>query len=44
MAGNVLVVKMAIMQGAFRAQGQLLPHDPWFGYGIIDGPGILAKL
>jgi subtilisin family serine protease len=44
MIGNVMTLKMAIMRGAFRAQGQLLPHDPWYGYGIIDGPGILAKL
>jgi serine protease AprX len=42
--GNVMMVKMAIMQGSFGAQGQLLPHDPWYGYGIVNGPSILAKL
>jgi subtilisin family serine protease len=44
MAGNVLILKMAVMMGAVKASGQLVSHDPWSGYGIINGPGILAKL
>lgn len=43
-AGNILTVKTALMFGAVKAQGQGLPHDPWYGYGIISGPGILARL
>ncbi len=43
-AGNVLVVKNALMLSAFKASGQLLPHDPWYGYGIINGPAVLARL
>lgn len=42
--GNVMIVKTAVMLGALKASGQLVPHDPWSGYGIINGPGILAKL
>ena len=42
--GNVSIVKSALMLGASKAQGQVSPHDPWYGYGIISGPGILAKL
>jgi subtilisin family serine protease len=42
--GNVLVVKNALMLGALKASGQLLPHDPWYGYGIVNGPGTLARL
>jgi hypothetical protein len=30
--------------GSMKASGQLLPHDPWYGYGIINGPGMLAML
>jgi subtilisin family serine protease len=42
--GNVVIVKNALMLGALKASGQLLPHDPWYGYGIVNGPGTLAKL
>jgi subtilisin family serine protease len=42
--GNVLIVKTAMMLAASKAQGQVSPHDPWYGYGIISGPGMLANL
>jgi serine protease AprX len=42
--GNVLIVKNALMIGALKASGQLLPHDPWYGYGIVNGPSTLARL
>ena len=44
MAGNVLVLKNALELGSSKAAGQVLPHDPWYGYGTINGPGILARL
>jgi subtilisin family serine protease len=44
LAGNVLMVKNALMLGSSKASAQLLPHDPWYGYGIINGPGMLARL
>jgi len=42
--GNVVTLKNALVFGSTKASGQVLPHDPWYGYGIIDGPGTLAKL
>ena len=42
--GNVIAVKNALVLGSVKASGQLLPHDPWYGYGIINGPTILARL
>jgi serine protease AprX len=42
--GNVLAVKNALVLGSMKAPGQLLPHDPWYGYGIVNGPGTLARL
>ncbi len=42
--GNVVAVKNALVLGSTKASGQLLPHDPWYGYGIISGPGMLAIL
>lgn len=44
LAGNVLIVKTALMLGAVKASGQVSPHDPWYGYGIVSGPGVLANL
>ncbi len=41
---DVLTVKVALESGARKVAGQLLPHDPWYGYGIVDGPGTLSKL
>lgn len=43
-SGNILTIKTALMLGASKAPGQGLPHDPWYGYGIINGPGILIRL
>lgn len=42
--GNVSILKTALMFGASKAAGQLQPHDPWYGYGIINGPATLAWL
>jgi subtilisin family serine protease len=42
--GNVVALKSALVLGSAKASGQVLPHDPWYGYGIINGPGTLAKL
>ncbi len=41
---DVMTVKMALSSGARKAPGQLLPHDPWYGYGIVDGLGTLSRL
>lgn len=41
---NVVLIKEALAQGAKKVPGQFLPHDPWYGYGIIDGPATLAAL
>jgi len=37
-------MKEALARGADKAAGQMLPHDPWYGYGIIDGPATLSYL
>jgi serine protease AprX len=42
--GNVVTLKNALVLGSTKASGQVLPHDPWYGYGIINGPGTIAKL
>lgn len=42
--GNILTIKLSLMQGATKASGQLAPHDPWYGYGIVNGPRTLANL
>ena len=41
---NVVKIKTAIALGAHKEPDQVLPHDPWYGYGVIDGPAILASL
>jgi alpha-L-glutamate ligase-like protein len=41
---NVVIMKEALTQGAHKATGQMLPHDPWYGYGIIDGVATLRDL
>ncbi len=43
-SSNILQLKVAIVQGSQRVPGQLLPHDPWYGYGIIYAPGLLTRL
>jgi serine protease AprX len=42
--GNVVALKYALVMGSAKASGQVLPHDPWYGYGIINGPETLARL
>jgi serine protease AprX len=42
--GNILTVKIGLMQGATKATSQLFPHDPWYGYGIVNGRQTLASL
>jgi len=41
---NILIVKEGLSQGAQKVQGQILPHDPLYGYGILNGPGALLLL
>jgi serine protease AprX len=41
---NVVALKMALASSATKAAGQLTPHDPWYGYGIVNGPATLAVL
>lgn len=41
---NVVSLKMALASSATKAAGQLTPHDPWYGYGIVNGPATLAIL
>ncbi len=43
-SANVLILKTALMLGALKAPGQVSPHDPWYGYGLIYGPAVLARL
>jgi len=43
-ADSLVRVKTAIAAASRRAIDQVLPHDPWYGYGIIDGPAVLALL
>ncbi len=42
--GNVATVKWALALTARKGPGQALPHDPWYGYGIVDGPSALDRL
>ncbi len=43
-SANLLVLKWAILQGALKESSQVVPHDPWYGYGLLAGPGVLAHL
>ncbi len=43
-SANVLKVKLALMRSATTGPGQVLSHDPWYGYGVIDGARALAYL
>lgn len=42
--GNIITLKTALMIGASKTSTQLVPHDPWYGYGIVNGPAALAML
>jgi len=44
LAGNVLALKWALARSAITEPGQAVPHDPWYGYGVIDGPRALTYL
>ena len=41
---NIVNLKTAFESGASKASGQLLPHDPWYGYGVVNGPATLIML
>ncbi len=43
-SSNIVRLKMAIVSGSRQVPEQLLPHDPWYGYGIIYAPGLLTRL
>ncbi len=43
-SSNILIIKEALARGAVKVSGQFLPHDPWYGYGIVNGPGALSNL
>ncbi len=43
-SSNILIVKDGLARGAEKLQGQVLPHDPWYGYGIVNGPRTLSLL
>ncbi len=43
-ANNITILKTALASGATKGPGQMVPHDPWYGYGIINGPATLAIL
>ncbi len=43
-SNNILTLKMALAQGARKFKDQATPHDPWYGYGVINGPSTLANL
>ncbi len=40
-SANILLIKDGLARGAEKVPGQILPHDPWYGYGIVNGPGAL---
>jgi len=40
----VLTIKAALMEGAKKVPGQDAPHDPHYGYGLIDATATLALL
>ncbi len=41
---NITILKVALAFEAKKAPGQLLPHDPWYGYGIVDAATTLTML
>ncbi len=42
--GNIAILKTALSAGAKKVLGQTLPHDPYYGYGIVYAPATLATL
>jgi serine protease AprX len=43
-SANVLVLKWALARSATGRPGQAIPHDPYYGYGVIDGLRALSYL
>ncbi len=43
-SANVLAIKVALMRSATTEPGQVIPHDPWYGYGVIDVARALSYL
>ena len=43
-SANVLAVKWALARSATEEPGQTVPHDPYYGYGVIDGERALGYL
>lgn len=41
---TIVTVKTALMHGAIAEPGQLLPHDPHYGYGLIGGAAAESAL
>ena len=41
---NVLALKWALIGFRAPGPGYALPHDPWYGYGLLDGKRALAYL
>ncbi len=44
LAANILTIKWALARSATTEPGQVVPHDPWYGYGVIEGQTALAYL
>ena len=43
-SANVLTLKWALARSATVWPGQAMPHDPYYGYGVIDGLRALSYL
>jgi len=43
-SANVLALKWALSRSAMVRPGQAMPHDSYYGYGVIDGLGALSYL
>ena len=43
-SANVLALKWALARSVTTGPGQAIPHDPWYGYGLIDGKRALQYL
>ncbi len=43
-SANVLALKWALARSATEEPGQAAPHDPYYGYGVIDGERALSYL
>ncbi len=43
-SANVLALKWALARSATEEPGHAVPHDPYYGYGVIDGERALSFL